>query len=228
MNRMSVAIVIVGLVMLGAGFIPLTRTVTVTEEKVKEVIEYREETTYREETKTKEEPYTEEVTEDEIKEEVLLRESIDVKKSSTHTERFELTAGEVIIFNVHSEGEMLISFKGVAIAYISIGKDFEAEVPIEVSGEYTLTYSTMEDATIDFDIVKTYTVSVVKTVEKTRTVTCTENVPYTEEIPYTVEVPYTEDVSKKETYTLDYLKYVGIGITAVGLALFIITREQKG
>lgn len=44
MNRkIGLAVVIVGLIVLAAGFIPLTREVVVTEEKVKEVTEYREE-----------------------------------------------------------------------------------------------------------------------------------------------------------------------------------------
>lgn len=56
MNRkIGLAVVIVGLIVLTAGFIPLTREVVVTEEKVKEVTEYREEK------KTREEPYTEEI-----------------------------------------------------------------------------------------------------------------------------------------------------------------------
>ena len=227
MKRVSVAVVIAGLIIVLVGFIPLTRTVTVTEEKVKEVVEYREETKYREETRTKEEPYTEEITVDETKEEVIFRESVKVRKSKTYNKEFELATGDVIIFKFNSEDDVFVTFMGPGVVYITSGKNYEEKITVREGGVFTLTYSAPSDTTCDFDIYKTYTVSVVKTVEKTRTVTYTEEVPYTENVPYTVSVPYTEETTKEETYTLDYLKYAGSGLIIVGLALYILTRMQK-
>ena len=234
MKHVSVVVVIAGLIILVVGFIPLTRTITVTEEKVKEAVEYREETKYREETRTREEPYTEEITEDETREEVILRESIEARKSSTYKKKFELTAGDVIIFKFNSEDDIIVSFvgpaafMGPAIGYIATGKSYEEKIIIEQGGEYTLTYSANDDTIIDFDIYKTYTVSVVKKVEKTKTVTYTEKVPYAEKVPYIVNVPYTEETTEEEEYTLEYLKYAGGCLIVVGLALLIIARKQKG
>lgn len=212
--RIGTAVVIVGLIILAVGFIPLTRAVTVTEEKIKEVTEYREET------KTREEPYTEEIETSETKEEVLLRESISVMKGSTAGKDFELTSGDVIIFKVHSDDDMIISFFGPGAFYLSmeVSKDIEREFTIKEDGSHSLLYSPLsvtEDIIIDFDIVRSYTATVTETVEKTKTV------EYTEKVPYTVEVPYTEEVTKEEKYSLDPLKYLGVGMVIVGLVLLV-------
>ena len=212
MKYKGIIAVALGLVIITAGFIPLTRTVVSEETKTKEITEYREET------KTREEPYTEEVTESETKEEILLKESITVKKGSTSGRDFELTAGDTIIFKAHSEDDMIISFIGKKEFYISMqtSKDIEKEFTIKEDGGHTLLYSPLsvtKDIVIDFDIVRVYTETVVKTVEKTRTV------EYTEQVPYTSEVPYTEDVSATETYTLEYLIYVGVVVVIIGLVL---------
>lgn len=225
LTKVSIVIIIGGLIILAAGFIPLTRTVIVTEEKTKEIIEYREETKTKKETKTKEEPYTEEITESETREEVLLKESIPVAKGSTSGTTFELTAGDVIIFKAHSDDDMIISFIGGKEFYISmeIGKHIEKEFTIKEDGEHTLLYSPVsvtKDIVIDFDITRVHTVTVVKKVEKTRTVEYTEDVESTEKVPYTVEVPYTEEIPQEEKYTLKPLRYIGIGVVLIGLVLF--------
>lgn len=220
MNRkIGLAVVIVGLIVLAAGFIPLTREVVVTEEKAKEVTEYREEK------KTREEPYTEEVEKTETKEEVLLRESITVRKASTFGEDFELTAGDKIIFKAHSDDDMIISFFGKKEFYLSmeISKDIEREFIIKEDGGHTLLYSPLsvtEDIVIDFDILRVYTATTTEEVEKTKTV------EYTEKVPYTVKVPYTEEVTKEEEYTLDYLKYLGAALVITGLVLVVYKSKE--
>ena len=212
--KRTIVVIVLGLVILAAGFIPLTRTVVITEEKTKEVTEYREET------KTREEPYTEEVEKSETKEEVLLRKSITAGKGSTAGMDFDLTKGDQIIFKAHSDDDMIISFLGQKEFYISMemGKDIEEEFTIKEDGGHTLLYSPLsvtKDIVIDFDIVRVHTVITVEKVEKTKTV------EYTESVAYTEEVPYTEDVTKQETYTLNYLRYAGIGLVIIGLGIFI-------
>jgi hypothetical protein len=46
-------------------------------------------------------------------------------------------------------------------------------------------------------------------------------------VPYTVDVPYTEQTARKETYTLDYLKYTGIVVVILGIALYIAAGKSK-
>lgn len=216
-----IALIMVGVIILAAGFIPLTRETIVTEEKIKEEIEYREET------KTREEVYTEEeIVGTELKEEVLLRESVPVVRSSTMGKTFELTAGDIVRIKAHSDDTMMLSFTGQGDIYMSLemGTDIEKEFTIEKDGEHTLLYSpasVTKDIVIDFDIVRVYSAPVVEEVEKTRTV------EYTEDVPYTKEVPYTEQVTKEEKYTVGYLKYAGIGVIIAGVALFIWESQKR-
>jgi hypothetical protein len=220
-THLYTVVMILGVVVLAAGFIPLTRTVTATEEKITQVTEYREET------KTREEPYTEEVIiGTEPREEVLLRESLPVVRGSTMGESFELTVGDVIIFKAHSDSNMMVSFSGQGEIYMTleVGTDIEKELTIKKDGEHTLLYSSASvttDIVIDFDIVRVYSASIVEKVEKTRTV------EYTEKIPYTVDVPVTEKVAQEETYTLDYLRYLGIIVIIMGVGLSIWERQKK-
>lgn len=219
--HLALVVVIVGLLVVTAGFIPLTKTVVVTEQKTKEVI------IYREETKTKVEMYTEEqVIGTESKQEVLLKESIPVVRGSTSGKTFSLTAGDIIIFKAHSTDTMMISFTGQGEIYMSIemGTDIEKEFTIKKDGEHTMLYSPASvttDIVIDFDIIRIYEAPITEEVEKTR------EVEYTERVPYTEEVPYTEKTAKEEKYTLDLLKYLGAGIAIVGLVLYIWGKRSK-
>ncbi|MBU7015942.1 MAG: hypothetical protein HXS44_00420 [Theionarchaea archaeon] len=220
-THLYTAMIILGIVVLAGGFIPLTRTVTATEERITQVTEYREET------RTKEEPYIEEVViGTEPREEVLLRDSIPVVRGSTLGKSFELTAGDVIIFEAHSDSDMMVSFSGQGEIYMTleVGTDIEKEITIKKDGEHTLLYSSASvttDIVIDFDIVRVYNAPIVEEVEKTRT---TE---YTEKIPYTVDVPVIEKVAQEETYTLGYFRYLGITVIIMGGGLFIWERQKK-
>lgn len=220
-THLYTAIIILGVVVLVGGFIPLTRTVTVTEEKITQVTEYREEA------KTREEPYTEEVViGTEPREEVLMRESLPVVRGSTMGGSFELTAGDVIIFRAHSDNDMMVSFSGQGEIYMTleVGTDIEKEITIKKDGEHTLLYSSASvttDIVIDFDIVRMYSAPIVEEVEKTRTV------EYTEKVPYTVDVPVTEKVAQEETYTVSYFRYLGIIVIIMGVGLFIWERQKK-
>jgi uncharacterized protein YjeT (DUF2065 family) len=214
MKHTGLIAIVIGVVIITAGFIPLTKTVISEETKLKEEIEYTTET------KTREEPYTEEVTATESKEEILLKESITAQKGSTAGKEFDLKEGDVIIFKAHSDDDMIISFIGKKEFYISMrmGKDIEEEFTIQEDGMHTLLYSPLsvtEDIVIDFDITRVYTETTVETVEKTKTV------EYTEQVPHTKEVPYTEEVSTKEEYTLDYLRYAGVLVVIIGVVLLI-------
>lgn len=209
-KKAGTVIMVIGLLILAAGFIPLTKTVVVTEEKTRTITEYREET------KTKEEPYIEEkVTGTEKKEEVLLRESILVIRTSILGKTFTLTAGDIIRFKAHADGDMMISFTGQGEIYMSgeLGTDIEKEFTIKKDGEHTLLYSApvAKDITINFDIVRVYNAPVVEKVEKTRIV------EYKEKVPYTVEEPYTEQRAREEKYNVWYLQYCGIGVAVAGL-----------
>lgn len=212
-KKAGTVIMVIGLLILAAGFIPLTKTVVVTEEKTRTITEYREET------KTKEEPYIEEkVTGTEKKEEVLLRESILVIRTSILGKTFTLTAGDIIRFKAHADGDMMISFTGQGEIYMSgeLGTDIEKEFTIKKDGEHTLLYSApvAKDITINFDIVRVYNAPVVEKVEKTRIV------EYKEKVPYTVEEPYTEQRAREEKYNVWYLQYCGIGVAVAGLLLW--------
>lgn len=207
---------------MAAGFIPLTRREIVTDEKIKKVTEYKEET------KTREEIYTEEnIVGFETREEVLFRESAPVTRASTLGKTFELTEGDIIKFKAHADNDMMLSFTGQGEIYMSleIGTDIEKEFTIKKDGEHSLLYSSAlvtQDVVIDFDIVRVYNEPITEDVEKTRTV------EYTEKIPYTVEVPYTEKTAKEVEYTLDYLKYLGAGVVVAGLAVYVWGfRKQK-
>ncbi|MGD2247166.1 MAG: hypothetical protein PVF58_02085 [Candidatus Methanofastidiosia archaeon] len=206
--------VVIGVVLIAAGFIPLTKTVISEETKIKEEIEYTTET------KTREEAYTEEVTTTESKEEILLKESIIAQKGSTAGKEFDLKEGDTIIFKAHSDDDMIISFIGKTEYYISMqmGKDIEEEFTIQEDGRHTLLYSPLsvnKDIVIDFDITRVYTEIKVETVEKTKPV------EYTEEVPHTKEVPYTEEVSTEKVYTLDYVRYAGVLVVIIGVVLLV-------
>jgi hypothetical protein len=222
--KIGMIVIILGLVVVLAGFIPLTRRAIVIEEKI------MEETEYRKETKTKEESYTEEViTGTESREEILLRESIPVMRGSTSGKRFELTAGDIIKFRAHSDEEMMISFTGQGEIYMSleIGTDIEREFTVKKDGEYSLLYSSasvLKDIVIDFDIFRIYEEPVTELIEKIRTV------EYMETVPYTVQVPYVEKTATEEQYTVTYFKYGGIGLLLVGAIICILSKkpsEQK-
>lgn len=214
-------IIISGLVILAAGFVPLTRTAIVTEEKISEVTEYKEEV------RTREEPYTEEtITGTETREEPLFQKSVFATRGSTAGETFQLKAGDIIKFKAHADGEMMISFTGEGEIYMSlvIGTDIEKEFTIRKDGQHTLLYSSAsvtEDITINFDIVRVYTVPIVEKVEKTRTV------EYTEKVPYTVKVPVTEETAREEKYTLNFLRYAGTGVITFGLFLLLFERKPE-
>jgi hypothetical protein len=224
MKRTTLAalIIVLGLLIAAAGVIPLSRRVIVTEEKVMQVTEYREET------KTKEETYYEEtVIGTEPKEEVLLHESVPVNRGSTLGSTFTLTAGDIVTIKAHSEGgTMMLSFTGQGEIYmgLEVGEDIDKEFTIKKDGEHSLLYSSADvtnDIVIDFDVTRKYEEPITKEEEKTRTV------EYTENVPYTVDVPYTEQTAKKETYTLDYLRYTGIVVFVLGVALYITSRKPK-
>lgn len=215
------ATLIAGLILVAAGFIPLERKVIVTEEKMITITEYKEET------KTREEPYTEEkIVGTENKEEVLLKESILVVRASTLGKSFDLRAGDILKITAHADDLMMLSFTGQGEMYMSleVGKDIEKEFTIKKDGEHTLLYSSAsvtKDITIDFEITRLYEVPIVEKVEKTRTV------QYTEKIPYTTDVPMTEKTARKTIYTLDYLRYLGIGLLMVGAALYVMSKRGK-
>jgi hypothetical protein len=224
MKRTTLAalIIVLGLLIAAAGVIPLSRRVIVTEEKVMQVTEYREET------KTKEETYYEEtVIGTEPKEEVLLHESVPVNRGSTLGSTFTLTAGDIVTIKAHSEGgTMMLSFTGQGEIYmgLEVGEDIDKEFTIKKDGEHSLLYSSADvtnDIVIDFDVTREYEEPITEEEEKTRTV------EYTEKVPYTVDVPYTEQTARKETYTLDYLKYTGIVVVILGIALYIAARKSK-
>lgn len=224
MKRTTLAaiVLVLGLLIVTAGVIPLSRRVIVTEEKVMQVTEYREET------RTKEETYYEEtVIGTEPKEEVLLHESIPVNRGSTLGSTFTLTAGDTITIKAHSEGgTMMLSFTGQGEVYmgLEVGEDIDKEFTIGKDGEHSLLYSSADvtkDIVIDFDVTRKYEEPITKEEEKTRTV------EYTENVPYIVDVPYTEQTARKETYTLDYLKYTGIVVAVLGIVLYVTFRKSK-
>ena len=223
MNRTkwSLIIIILGVILLIAGFIPFTRTEIVTEEKIVE------ETEYRKEVKTTEEVYTEEqVVGEEEKEEVLWKDSIPVARASTMGKEFELREGDIIVFKAYSDDDMMISFTGQSYVYMSIeiGKEIEKEFTIKADGVHTLLYSPASvtaDIVIDFDIVRKYVQPIVEPVEKTRTV------EYTEKVPYTVKVPMTEQTAREEYYTLNGFRYAGIGIMVIG-AVLVLQGKKSG
>jgi hypothetical protein len=220
-TQVGMVVLIVGVIILAAGFFPLTRKVIVTEEKTMETIEYKEETRTREESY-----YEEEVVGTETKKEVLLEEEVPVVRASTLGKTFELKEGDVIQFEAHADDVMMISFTGLGDMYMSLelGKDIEKEFTIRKTGEHTLLYSSASvtvDIVIDFYIARIYEEEIVEQVEKTRTA------EYTERVPYTVETPYTEQTAKKEQYTLDYLRYAGIVIILLGGAIYILSRKPQ-
>ncbi|MGD2247187.1 MAG: hypothetical protein PVF58_02190 [Candidatus Methanofastidiosia archaeon] len=224
MNRTIIAktLVVIGILILAAGFVPLTRKVIVTEEKTIQQIEYKEET------KTKQETYIEEnIIDTETKQEILLEESISVRGGANLGNIFDLNQGDTIVLHATSEDKMLLTFSGRGILYIAneVGTDFEREFTIEKTGEHNLLYSSasvLTDIVIDFYIVRVYEEPIVEEVEKTRTV------EYTEKVPYTVDVPIIEKTAKKETYTLDYLRYLGIVCIAVGVVVYgMVSRSRS-
>ena len=221
-TTIGIALIVLGVLIVAAGFIPLMRREIVTEEKTKKVTEYREET------KTREETYTEEqIIGFETKDEILFKESVPVTRGSTLGKTFELTEGDIIKIKACADSDMMLSFTGQGEIYMSleIGTDIEKEFTIKKSGEHNLLYSSalvIQDVVIDFDIVRVYNEPITEEVEKTRTV------EYTEKIPYTVDVPYTEKTAKEVEYTLDYPKYLGAGVVVAGLAVYVWGfRKQK-
>jgi hypothetical protein len=223
MNYTAVAkiLVVIGVIILAAGFVPLTRKVIVTEEKTIQQIEYKEET------KTEQETYIEEnIIDTETKQEVLLEESISVIGGANLGNTFELTEGDIIALHASSEDKMLLTFSGQGILYIAneVGTNFEREFTIEKTGEHNLLYSSASvavDIVIDFYVVRVYENPIVEEVEKTRTV------EYTEKVPYTVDVPIIERTAKKETYTLGYLRYIGIACIAAGIVAYAMVSQSK-
>ncbi len=219
-TKLGTILIAMGLLLLAAGFVPLTKRVIVTEEKVIETVEYKEET------KTREEPYYEEtVVGTESKEEVLLEDTITVMPGGTPGTIFELTERDIIKLEAHADNEIMLTFSGQGEVYIGseIGTDIEKEFTIKKGGEHTLLYSSRsltDAAVVDFYLVRFYEEDIVEKVEKTRTV------EYTEQVPYTVEVPIIEKTAKKEQYTLDYLKYAGIGVVVVGVVVYLSQRPK--
>lgn len=219
-RKVALCLLVAGALMLVVGFVPLTGPEIVTEQKVKEVVQYREET------KTREEPYTEEtVVGTETREDVLLNESVFVMRASTLGRTFDLTAGDVIRIKAHADGLMMLSFSGQGDMYMTLetGKDIEKEITIRKDGEHTLLFSpaaVTEDITIDFDIVRVHEVPLVEKVEKTRTV------EYVEKVPYTEEVPYTEQTVRKGGITT-YLRYAGVVVMGVGVVMAFLKGPRK-
>lgn len=219
LNRKSVFLIILGMILVIAGFIPFTRTDIVTGETLMEKTEYTEEV------KTKEEVYTEEqVVGEEEKTETIWKESVTATRASTKGKEFELKKGDTIYLTAHADDTVMISFSGQGYVYLSMemGTDIEKEYTIQADGTHTLLYSpasVTSDTTIDFEIVRTYVQPIVESVEKTRTV------EYTEKVPHTVHVPVTEQTARYEQYTLSYLRYLGVAIMALG-GVWII-REIK-
>jgi hypothetical protein len=217
MNRVpwSLLIIVIGVLIAIAGFIPFTQTTIVTTETVMEKTEYREEV------KTREEVYTEEkIVGEEEREEPLWKETITAHKASTAGREFELKRGDTILFAAHSENDIMISFTGQGHVYMSmeVGTDIEKEFSIKADGTHTLLYSpasVKEDAVIAFHIVRITLEPITESVEKTRTV------EYTERIPYTVEVPITEQIPREDRYTITPLRYCGMGIIIIGGILFV-------
>lgn len=217
------ALVVVGIIILAAGFVPLTRKVIVTEEKIIQQVKYREETKTREETYIEEKVISTETTQD-----VLLEDSISVRGGANLGNTFDLDQGDTIILQASSDDRMLLTFSGQGILYIAneVGTDFDKEFTIEKTGEHNLLYSSASvvvDIVVDFYVVRVYEDPIVEEIEKTRTV------EYTEEVPYTVDVPIIEKTAKKETYTLNYLRYIGIACIAAGIAVwFVQSKSGKG
>lgn len=221
-TTLAMVVIVLGLLVVVAGIIPLNRRVIVTEEKIMQVTEHREES------RTKEETYTEEtVIRTETKKETLLQEEISVTPGSTLGSTFTLVAGDIITLKAHSEGgSMMLSFTGQGEVYmgLDVGEDIEQEFTIRKDGEHSLLYSSADvskDIVIDFVVIRIYEEPITEKEEKTRTV------EYTETVPYTVDVPYTEQTAKKESYTLDHLKYVGIVVIILGVALYTVSRKSK-
>ncbi|MBU7031067.1 MAG: hypothetical protein HXS53_00925 [Theionarchaea archaeon] len=222
MNRTrwsQIIVVVLGVILLIAGFIPFTKTVVITEEKSVE------ETEYREELKAREEVYTEEeVVGEEEKEEVLWKDSIPVTRASTMGKEFELKKGDIIVFKAHSDDDMMISFTGQGYVYMSIeiGERIEKEFTIMADGAHTLLYSSASvttDIVIDFTIMRKFIQPIVEAVEKTRVV------EYTERVPYTVEVPIVEQSAREEPYTIEGFRYAGMGILVIGI--FLLLQKKK-
>lgn len=220
-TKLGTVLIVLGFLLLAAGFVPLTRRVIITEEKIMETVEYKEETKTREETY-----YEETVVGTESKEEVLLEETITVMPGGTPGTTFELTEGDIIKLEAHADSEIMLTFSGQGEVYLGseIGTDIEKEFTIKKGGEHTLLYSSRsvtEAAVVDFYLVRVYEEDIVEEVEKTMTV------EYTEQVPYTVEVPITEKTAQKEQYTLDYLKYAGIVVVVVGVAVYLSQKPKS-
>jgi hypothetical protein len=226
----GIAIFVVGILLAGAEFYPLRREVRIEEKGVREETWWREETELKEVTKTREEEYTEEIKKEEFGEEVLLRKSISVPKSSTSGMHFDLRKGDKIIFRANALSDMIISFYGEEDFFISIEitRSIERTFIIRKDGIYSLLYSPLSiinDIVINFDIVKVGTIIKTEKVQKTRIIEYTEKEPYTTKIPYTTNVPYTIITEKKEKYNIEALRYVGLFLVLAGA--FIFWKDRK-
>lgn len=220
-TKAGTILIVLGFLLIAAGVVPLTRRVIVTEEKVIETVEYREETKTRQETY-----YEETVVGTESKEDVLLEDTVTALPGGTPGSLFDLEEGDIITLEAHADNEIMLTFSGQGEIYISseIGTDIEREFVIKKGGQHTLLYSSRsvtESAVIDFYLVRMYEEDIVEEVEKTRTV------EYTEQVPYTVEVPIIEKTAQKEQYTLDYLRYAGIGVVVIGVVVYLLQRPKS-
>ena len=220
-TKVGTTLIVLGFLLVAAGVIPLTRRVIVTQEKVIETVEYKEETKTRQETY-----YEETVVGTESKKEVLLEDTVTASPGGTPGSLFDLTEGDIITLEAHADNEIMVTFSGQGEIYISseIGTDIEKEFVIKKGGQHTLLYSSrsvVESAVIDFYVVRMYEEDIVEQVEKTRTV------EYIEQVPYTVEVPITEKTAQKEQYTLDYLRYAGIGVIIIGVVVYLQRPKSK-
>jgi uncharacterized protein YjeT (DUF2065 family) len=229
----GIVLVVVGILLMGAGFYPLRREVRFEEKGVREETWWREETGLKEVTKTREESYTEDISKNVFGKEILLKKSVTVPQSTHISISFNLKEGDKIIIKAQSTDNMFISFFGFGMklifVYMWTGKDYDREFKIDKDGEYTLTYSSFQgtkDIVINFDIVRMGIVVKVEKVQKSRMVEYTEQESYTTKIPYTTNVPYTIITEKTEKYNIEALRYVGLFLILAGAFIFWKNRKS--
>jgi hypothetical protein len=230
-NEWGIAIFVVGILLVGAGFYPLRREVKTEEKGVREETWWREETGLKEVTKMREESYVEEVKKEEYIKEVLFKKSGTLMKDIEPLMFFDLKSGDKIIFKLRSSTDISVSFfgEGQKLLYDWKGWLIEKEFEITKDGSYILglvPLSSFVIPVVNLDLVTVRTIIKVEKIQKTRIIEYTEKVLYTTKIPYTTNVPYTIITEKTEKYNIEALRYVGLFLILADAFIFWKNRKS--
>jgi len=240
----GIVLVVVGILLMGAGFYPLRREVKTEEKGVREETWWREETLYREVTQIKEEPYIETAKKEITIEDEILHSNNGILKKYEKTTFPSLKKGYLILLEVKAASDIVVLFypegQGCIPAFhvnpfkgpnsyqwydsnpkkpcVFQGDSFDKSFTLPVDDNYVLEYFSMDPLWHRFP---QFSINLIKVHYETKTETITKirNVEVKVQEPYTTKIPYTTNVP----YTIVTEKTEKYNIEALRYAgLFLI------